>query len=147
MVILELWVFFVLSIGFCSSSWPYGSRFFQPTATVMFGALLGRVADPFALMSDFHIIYTGIMVLSVLSGILRGCWRDSLFWQISILPACPSHCTRSYLFLKSAWDHSGNLYSCRLAPFARRFSTFPLIMPRNTAGTSFSQAPISPLIL
>ena len=42
---------------------------FNPTATVMFGALLGRVADPFALMSDFHIIYTGIVVLSVLSGI------------------------------------------------------------------------------
>lgn len=42
---------------------------FNPTATVMFGALLGRVADPFALMSDFHVIYTGIVVLSVLSGI------------------------------------------------------------------------------
>ena len=42
---------------------------FNSTATVMFGALLGRVADPFALMSDFHIIYTGIVVLSVLSGI------------------------------------------------------------------------------
>ena len=41
----------------------------NPTATVMFGALLGRVADPFALMSDFHIIYTGIVVLSALSGI------------------------------------------------------------------------------
>lgn len=42
---------------------------FNPTATVMFGALLTRVADPFALMSDFHLIYTGIVALSVLSGI------------------------------------------------------------------------------
>jgi len=42
---------------------------FSPTATVMFGALLSRVAEPFALMSDFHIIYASIVVLSVLSGI------------------------------------------------------------------------------
>jgi hypothetical protein len=42
---------------------------FSATATVMFGALLSRVADPFALMSDFHIIYTSIVVLSVFSGI------------------------------------------------------------------------------
>lgn len=42
---------------------------FSPTATVMFGALLGRVADPFALMSDFHILYTSIVVLSVLCGV------------------------------------------------------------------------------
>ena len=47
----------------------FGLVLFNPTATVMFGALLGRVADPFALMSDFHIIYTGIVVLSVLCGI------------------------------------------------------------------------------
>jgi hypothetical protein len=42
---------------------------FSATATVMFGALLSRVADPFALMSGFHIIYASIVVLSVLSGI------------------------------------------------------------------------------
>jgi hypothetical protein len=42
---------------------------FSATATVMFGALLSRVADPLALMSDFHIFYASIVVLSVLSGI------------------------------------------------------------------------------
>lgn len=31
--------------------------FFEPTATMMFGALLGRVADPFAMMSAFHLFY------------------------------------------------------------------------------------------
>lgn len=36
----------------------------------MFGALLARVPDPFALMSDFHIIYTGIVVLTVLCGLV-----------------------------------------------------------------------------
>ena len=30
---------------------------FAPTATVMFGALLGRVADPYALMGAFHVLY------------------------------------------------------------------------------------------
>jgi hypothetical protein len=42
---------------------------FSPTATVMFGALLTRVADPFTLMSEFHIWYTCAIVLSVLCGI------------------------------------------------------------------------------
>jgi len=42
---------------------------FSGTATVMFGALLSRVADPFALMSDFHIVYAGIVVLTVLCGL------------------------------------------------------------------------------
>jgi len=42
---------------------------FSPTATVMFGALLSRLADPFALMSIFHIVYISIVVLSVLCGV------------------------------------------------------------------------------
>ena len=40
------------------------------TATVMFGALLNRVPDPFTLMSDFHVIYAGVIVLSAVCGIL-----------------------------------------------------------------------------
>ena len=46
---------------------------FSRTATVMFGALLTRVPDPFALMSDFHVIYAGIVVLTFLCGILGLC--------------------------------------------------------------------------
>jgi hypothetical protein len=42
---------------------------FSGTATVMFGALLSRVANPFALMSDFHIVYAGLIVLSIICGI------------------------------------------------------------------------------
>jgi hypothetical protein len=38
------------------------------TATLTFGALLTRVPNPFALMSDFHIIYAAIVALSVLAG-------------------------------------------------------------------------------
>jgi len=41
-----------------------------PTATVMFGALLSRVADPFAWMDLFHVVYAGYAALSFLSGIL-----------------------------------------------------------------------------
>lgn len=43
---------------------------FNGTATVMFGALLNRVPDPFTMMSEFHIIYVAIIVLSVLCGVL-----------------------------------------------------------------------------
>jgi hypothetical protein len=42
---------------------------YSGTATVMFGALLSRVPDPFALMGDFHIVYAGIVVLTVLCGL------------------------------------------------------------------------------
>jgi hypothetical protein len=35
----------------------------------MFGALLTRVANPFALMRDFHIVYAGLVVLSFLCGL------------------------------------------------------------------------------
>ena len=43
---------------------------FEPTATVMFGALLGRVADPFTLMGLFHAVYILAIVLSFVCGIL-----------------------------------------------------------------------------
>ena len=43
---------------------------FSNTATVMFGALLARVADPFTMMSNFHVVYTLIIALSVLCGVL-----------------------------------------------------------------------------
>jgi hypothetical protein len=43
---------------------------FNGTATVMFGALLARVPDPFTMMSEFHIIYVAIIVLSVICGVL-----------------------------------------------------------------------------
>ena len=40
------------------------------TATVMFGALLSRVADPYSLMAIFHVFYIGGILLSVLCGVL-----------------------------------------------------------------------------
>ena len=43
---------------------------FSGTSTVMFGALLTRVPNPFALMSDFHVIYAGLVVLSFACGLL-----------------------------------------------------------------------------
>lgn len=42
---------------------------FGGTATVMFGALLDRVPNPFALMRDFHFVYAGIVVLAFLCGV------------------------------------------------------------------------------
>jgi uncharacterized membrane protein len=43
---------------------------FTPTATVMFGALLGRVPNPYSLMDLFHIIYILAIVGSLVCGIL-----------------------------------------------------------------------------
>jgi hypothetical protein len=43
---------------------------FSPTATVMFGALLTRVPNPYALMADFHFLYVCVIVLSILCGVL-----------------------------------------------------------------------------
>jgi hypothetical protein len=43
---------------------------FSGTATLMFGALLSRVPDPYSLMADFHIVYVGILVLTVLCALL-----------------------------------------------------------------------------
>ena len=40
------------------------------TATVMFGALLNRVPDPFTMMTDFHIVYAVVIALSAVCGIL-----------------------------------------------------------------------------
>src|SRR5271170_888617 len=43
---------------------------YSGTATLMFGALLNRVPDPFSLMTDFHLLYVVMIALSVLCGIL-----------------------------------------------------------------------------
>jgi hypothetical protein len=43
---------------------------FSGTATLMFGATLNRVPNPFALMTDFHLAYVLMIALSVICGIL-----------------------------------------------------------------------------
>jgi hypothetical protein len=43
---------------------------FGGTATLMFGALLNRVADPFTLMGVFHFLYAVAVVLSAVCGLL-----------------------------------------------------------------------------
>jgi len=43
---------------------------FTGTATVMFGALLGRVPNPYALMADFHLVYAVLVILSFLCGLV-----------------------------------------------------------------------------
>jgi hypothetical protein len=43
---------------------------YSGTATLMFGALLNRVPDPFTLMTDFHVIYAVTIALSAVCGTL-----------------------------------------------------------------------------
>ncbi len=40
------------------------------TATLMFGALLSRVADPFTLMDIFHFLYTVMIAVSAIGGFI-----------------------------------------------------------------------------
>jgi hypothetical protein len=40
------------------------------TATMMFGALLTRVADPYSLMALFHVFYGVVILLSAFCGLL-----------------------------------------------------------------------------
>ena len=42
---------------------------YMGTATVMFGALLTRVPNPFALMNGFHLFYAAAIIVTVLAGI------------------------------------------------------------------------------
>jgi hypothetical protein len=43
---------------------------FEVTAKLMFGALLSRVPNPYAMMDHFHIIYYGIVLISIVCGAL-----------------------------------------------------------------------------
>jgi hypothetical protein len=47
-----------------------GLALFANTATVMFGALLNRVADPFSMMSEFHFVYALIVVVAAVCGVV-----------------------------------------------------------------------------
>jgi hypothetical protein len=42
---------------------------YSGTATVMFGALLTRVPDPYTLMTCFHILYIAAIIVAALSGL------------------------------------------------------------------------------
>lgn len=43
---------------------------FNPKATLMFGALLSRVPDPFTMMSEFHLLYLVIVVWCFVCGVV-----------------------------------------------------------------------------
>jgi hypothetical protein len=43
---------------------------FTATATVMFGALLTRVPEPFSLMADFHLVYLVVLIWAGISGMV-----------------------------------------------------------------------------
>ncbi len=43
---------------------------YGPTATLMFGALLSRVADPYILMGIFHFLYIALVFLSAVCGVV-----------------------------------------------------------------------------
>ena len=64
---------------------------YSGTATVMFGALLSRVPDPFTLMGVFHFLYIAMIALSVICGIL------GLMAGLALLGGKQASCTLALL--------------------------------------------------
>jgi hypothetical protein len=56
--------------GFLRLAFAVWLMFFNSTATLMFGALLARVPDPFTLMDSFHLLYGLLIVFCAVGGIL-----------------------------------------------------------------------------
>ena len=84
---------------------------FAGTATVMFGALLTRVPNPYSLMSAFHIIYTGWIIMSAASGIfgiLAGIALLSGMGAARLLALVAAFFSLPFL---PVGDHAGNLYA------------------------------------
>jgi hypothetical protein len=71
------------------------------TATVMFGALLARVANPFALMADFHIAYVGLVILTALSGIF------GILASLTLLASTSKPPARTLAFIAALLSVSG----------------------------------------
>ena len=91
---------------------------FSNTATVMFGALLARVRDPFAMMTNFHFIYASIEALSVICGVL------GIFAGWTLLAGQGFGRTLALIGISIAFGHSSRndawyLYSRCLASVAR----------------------------
>jgi len=56
--------------GVLRMAWAVVLAISSGTATVMFGALLVRVADPYSLMALFHATYLFIIILSGVGGVI-----------------------------------------------------------------------------
>ncbi len=59
-----------VAYGLISLAAAFVMLIYSGIATVMFGTLLSRVAYPFAFMNLFHIIYTLVMIQSIVCGLL-----------------------------------------------------------------------------
>src|ERR1700687_3270501 len=94
---------------------------FGGTATVMFGALLGRVPNPFALMGDFHLVYAGLVVLTV------GC---GIFGLLAVLALLGNQRTARMLALVAAF-----LSVCEI-PFGTTLGIYTLVVLLPVRGVS-----------
>ncbi len=102
-----------------------GLLIYGATATLMFGALLNRVPDPFALMDIFHFLYVIFITLSAVAGLLWACRRIGHAWRDAIRQE--GHRCSGFVGVRySAGHHVGNLHAggvasnqgcCALRPF------------------------------
>ena len=58
---------------------------FEVTAKLMFGALLSRVPNPFAMMDHFHIVYAGIVLVSFVCGAAMSGYSAALMAGLALL--------------------------------------------------------------
>ena len=84
---------------------------YSGTATVMFGALLSRVPDPFTLMGVFHFMYIVMIALSVVCGILGLMAGLALLGGKRVGPHARAYCRILVALQYSAGHNSGNLYA------------------------------------
>ena len=71
---------------------------YASTATVMFGALLTRVPDPYTLMTVFHILYVAAIIVTALSGLC------GLFAGLALLAGKSARTLSLVAALLSVWD-------------------------------------------
>jgi hypothetical protein len=81
------------------------------TATVMFGALLNRVPDPLALMGVFHFMYTVMIALSTVCGVLGLMAGPALLAGRQSGRPPGAHCRILIAIRYSAGYNSGDLHA------------------------------------
>jgi hypothetical protein len=92
---------------------------FTTTATVMFGALLVRVPEPFSLMADFHFVYLSVLIWAGISGVI------GLFAGIAMLTG---HRAAGVLMRLAAYLCVGD------APLGTTLGVYTLAVLRPTVG-------------
>ena len=95
---------------------------FNRTATVMFGALLTRVPNPYTLMADFHIVYVGMRNPGGPLRTIRDFGRSRATGKSAVGAHARTRCGLLVGLRDPVWNYAGNLYPYPFASVTRCFS-------------------------